>query len=905
MSADTGESSEMHRDFKWVYTNILAEKVTLALVQHGVRLAAIPENAQIDYDESIIGWDMVARVESQKQDQPPVTLKACFEKLTPKAVDFISKLSIREWGYTTFPVNTHIVQVSRETLGYITSALVSSALDDSSAETCIVVYRAMTAHTAFSKIRKDPYYEKVRKVRNELKAMWGNLSHSATEGTLKAIETDYMGVFNKEAGLRNLFKVITMAAKDDRYTKVLAIIEEDKPYDSLHKLGDFAETRLIMLMSPARDQFQSYMAKTAVDIMSSTSRARPRVVFPPRIDMLITNGSIMLDKSPAYQTFVKSAIGISNDTPEITSMQACAADQFLKDCIFGMGKIIFKRIDIDDWSDEDLKKVLSEKTIKVGEETRTIDIIAYTDNKLKEIHDTMSPSTEYKKIQWKELMLETHYRIEKAVHDAIRSYITTNKISMFNEGGFVEQEFSPIAAIFQLVVKSMFATDEEFEETSKQMGKITKSDRDASEKCAPIALMFDHVDANDREEIVHRVYRAFKRIPKIVQTFGSRFLFYVRDIDLTSTFIVQPIYTALKDEVFGKTPQLMACASFLARDFLFAICQAAGHQDASTYAAFADKVGRAINCHTDKCNFIYQEPEGGGGRYHQVDTSTDQDMYIQIVEESQPVASEEGNSLLQQPVTLISSDFKVTIFSAKAKTLEDFSKEKILAMCDDEEVQYIPPPTEDERQDEETEDKEEEAGQASHTARSKAIADNQFLHPEAKAQIHLLISWIGKYLKKFPVAQKELWYGIHAAIPRLQKNIIFTVPTNKTLYTSRIIAYMVSILEAVDLHKDNKEELLKCTGSKTSHGKGRQLTFNAKLKIVLDIIQKEWGATGQTDNKQDDARTGAAALINLSAQQNPQTQQSDEEDDDDEHVGSDKGPGSDEGSGSDSETGKN
>lgn len=894
--ADPDADTAKHRNFKWVHTKVLAEQVTLAVFQHGIRLAAVTDKVRVDGDDSIIGWDMISRIVTQEQEGPVVSLKECFEKLSPTAVNFISEITIGGWGFAANPVENHVINVSREDLGYITSALVSATLDNGAAEVCVSVHRLMTAHAAFTTLRTNPYYEKVRKVRNELKAMWGNLDNSATAAALRAVQTEYEDVFKKEVGLHNMFKVIVMAAKDDRYTNTLRIMEEAKPYERLHELGDFSETRQIMMMSPAREQFMSYMAETAVDIMSIASKSRPKIVFPPRMDKLISDAGIKLDKTPVYQDFMKTALGIGSETPEITSKQACAADQFKKDCVFEMSKAIFWQNDISAWTDDDYMKVLSKKTIKVDEKETVIGIVDYTDKVLKEIHDDHSPSTEYKKIQWKELIIETHTRIKQSVLDSVMSYITTNKVSMLDNGGFVEQEFSPIATILQVVVKSMFASDEEFEEIKKTMGKPAKSDREASEKCAPIALTFDHVDVDDREEVAKQVYNALKGIPKIVQTFGSKFLFYVREIDLASSFVVKPIYTALKDGVFGKNPKLMGCAPFLARDFLFVVCQAAGHQHASTFAAFADKVERSINCHTNKCNFIYQEPKEGGGRYHQVDTSADNGVYIQFPEETQAVDGNEGASEAQ-PVILVDPGFKVTIFSTTAKTFEDFSKERILAACDNDEVQYISGPTGEEGREGESED-DEEAGRANHTAGAKPIPENQYLDADAKAEIHLLISWIREHIKDDPQSQEGLLHGIYAAIPHLEKKITFNVFTGRIQYTTKIISHMVSILAAVDLHEDNKKKLEKCITKTTSTGKARALPFTTKLDFVLKIIEKEWEMAEPTDDdhqdddEQSDDDAGAAALIQLSAKQHPQTQVPGEEDDD-EDMGSDEGAGSD------------
>jgi hypothetical protein len=877
-----------YRDFKWVHTKVLAEQVTLAVFQHGIRLVAVTDKGRVDGDDSIIGWDMISRIVTQAQEGPVVSLKECFGNLSPTAVDFISEITSRGWGFAANPVESHVINVTREDLGYITSALVSATIDDRAAKICFSVHKLMTAHAAFTALRTNPYYEKVRKVRNELKAMWGNFDNSATADVLKAVQTDYEDVFKKEVGLHNMFKVIVMAAKDGRYTNTLRMMEEGKPCASLLELGDFSETQQIMMMSPAREQFMSYMAETAVDIMTITSKSRPKIVIPPRLDKLITDAGIKLDKDPVYQDFMRYALGIGSETPEITSKQAYAADQFKKDCVFEMSKAIFWQNDISAWTDDDYTKVLSKKTIKVDEKETVIGIVDYTDKVLKEIHDAHSPSTEYKKIQWKELIIETHSRIKQSVLDSVMSYITTNKVSVLENGAFVEREFSPIAAIFKLVVKSMFASDEEFEEIKKIMGRLAKSDREASDKCAPIALTFDHVDVDDREEVAKQVYNALKGIPKIVQTFGSKFLFYVREIDLASSFVVKPIYTALKDEVFGKNPKLMGCASFLARDFLFVVCQAASHQHASTFAAFADKVERSINCHTNKCNFIYQEPKEGGGRYHQVDTSADNGVYIQFPEETQAVDGKEGASEAQ-PVILVDPGFKVTIFSTTAKTFEDFSKERILAACDNEEVQFIPGPTGEGGREGENED-DEEAGRANHTAGSKSLPDNQYLDADAKAEINLLISWIQKYLKKDPQSQKRLLDGIYAAIPQLEKEIAFTVLTGNVQYTTRIISHMLSILKAVDLHRDNKENLENFIAKTTKAGKTRALTFTTKLNFVLDIIRKEWEMAEPTDDdhqdddEESDDEKGAENLVHLSTH---------DKEDDGEDMASDEGSDSD------------
>jgi hypothetical protein len=248
-------------------------------------------------------------------------------------------------------------------------------------------------------------------------------------------------------------------------------------------------------------------------------------------------------------------------------------------------------------------------------------------------------------------------------------------------------------------------------------------------------------------------------------------------------------------------------------------------------------------------------------------------------------------------VILVDPGFKVTIFSTTAKTFEDFSKERILAACDNDEVQYIPGPTGEEGREGESED-DEEAGRANHTAGAKPIPENQYLDADAKAEIHLLISWIREHIKDDPQSQEGLLHGIYAAIPHLEKKITFNVFTGRIQYTTKIISHMVSILAAVDLHEDNKKKLEKCITKTTSTGKARALPFTTKLDFVLKIIEKEWEMAEPTDDdhqdddEQSDDDAGAAALIQLSAKQHPQTQVPGEEDDD-EDMGSDEGAGSD------------
>jgi hypothetical protein len=883
-------TSDKYRDFKWVHANVLAEKVTLAVYSKGIKLSPVTDKNQANDDESAIGWDMVSKILTHDREGPVLTLKHCFETLSSLTVDFISKKTECYWGYAHCPVEQHLTEVLHESFAYITTALISTTHDKRTAKICDAVYHAMTAQGALAILRRNPYYEKLRTVKTEVASLWGDLP---TAKTVKDMEAEYSDIFAKETDLYAMFKIIVKASEGGRYARIVQIVEADEPHEKLLELGDLKETVQIMKMSPNKDKFSSYLAKTAVNFMSVENISRPKIIFPPRIDCLIDDAKIKLEKNPVFQKNMRSALGIDADSPEIASEQSVAATQLVSECFRLVCTSIYKQRDITAWSEEDFMKAMPVKTESDGE--TEIGLIPYTDRCLEKIHAAHKLSTAYKNIQWKELIVEMNNSIQASVHDSISSYINTHKVVVLKGDGFGEQEYSPIAVVFQFMVNSMFATDEEFEKIKSELGKPARMDKVASEKCVPIALTLDHVDADHRKEVLEKIYKALQRTPAIVHTFGSKFLFYIRKIDLTANFIVHPLYAALKDEVFGKKAGLMTCAPYLARDFLFLLCRAAGHPDAATFTVFAEKIGVTMVCDTTRSRFIFQEPKEGSDKYHEVDMSAIGDVFI--VDETQTISGEEGASK-QQPAPLVNTGFKVSIHSTAAKKLADFSKEKILSALDDEDIQYVADPHSEEEESLEGENGDKDTSQVNHTTGSKPIPDNQFLDADAKAEIHFLIHWIHQdYIKGAPVTLKQdLLHGIYAAIPRLEKKIIFAEFSNKSQYTTRIISHMVSVLDAVDLHKDNKEKLKSCTAIKTANGKGKALPFTRKLKIVLEIIQGEWGMTEPTALEEDDVAVGAGNLVGFSANKHHRSQQSNEEDDD-EHMATENGSASDSGSG--------
>lgn len=666
------------RPFQVVYQGILEGKITLAVTAQGVSLVeGLPRYGHFADMTQFIDWDTVADTVAYDIHGDTVSLLDCFKHLRPASVKFVTETTNGDWGDLHQPITGRFkVLVQNTAFAILTSALIGSfSHDEHTAEVCDKVFKLMTALNALNTILPHKLVVARRNIGCVMKRMWTGVSELDLEN-FKQQNAEHI---NRDPLIQKVLAALSTSTSKNIYGRVMQAISETQPLSKLREIADIATINQVMDMSPERDAYRSYFVTVAMEEWSRRAESEKKIEPPPYLTILLQKSNDYTRKNPGYQQMLMTGgvIELSQD-PDVSILQTSALARFYGTCVYVAGIYILQRVhDVRSISDEDIQKRIENKKANV-----TAQII---DDDLKQIHETHRLQGEYKGFNWRHMLNETFRSIQEHVTVLIRDYLTTNTMKMLakDEEHKERREYSSIEALAVTTMKAflMNATDfAQFNKASTGARRPQPYDYLVSGKCVSVNLKFDHVDSLERLNVARKVFEAVERLPDLVLTLGTMYLYYFRYLNLREDHtIIEKIYRGIKEEI-SKDVLLRDQSSGLARDFFYLICRAAGHPDANTISQFMDLQRTAeLPLLQTKESVIYE----GGGDLHTVDTS--------LITKFIPEEEEEKNKPRDRTDESDSpTKFRVTIFSARAKCLKDFEyKEIIAALASDPDVAVV------------------------------------------------------------------------------------------------------------------------------------------------------------------------------------------------------------------------
>jgi len=591
----TDDQDSPPREFEHVHSEVVLGKTTIVLTPNGLMLSLYPSNDSVHtLDRNKLTWDFLANMTAANSGRtgPAVTLKDCFLALSKDSIDYISLATKYGWGFMSEPITEqHQPIIGNDTAMLLTGTLVASG-NPHQASICRLMAENILTDRVKTMFTGNAYVELNIQLRRVIRTMW---TKSLLPDELAAIKENYKPVLLLEPQVKDMFDAAVQAGENDRYTRVMEIIQTDRPFNDLYEIGDFANICDFMMRSPSKNLFESFAARRALKQILQESNTESQRKPPPRIQQLLEACGKAAKEHGGARGKLLNICDVGNVAQEQMSVVA----GFLDGCSDATARYIFKTIDPATVPDDELIQDICKGNNELHPEV--------LDEKLREIHETHRLAGEYSKIEWRRVFDNTYDPMKQLLDAMIVSYINESEITMKVEGENKTVKYTSIAKIVGALVRALFLSQDDFDhfKTIQTGSKALPMDRKFADECKSLDLIFDQLHQDTLKEIAEMIYYATLRLPELMRFFYSKCAYYVQGIRLDHPHIFSRILSEVTDVVIKSAEILRPYAKPMARDLIYILFRAFGHEKTGTFSQFREAIALTMPLRSNDTSIIY------------------------------------------------------------------------------------------------------------------------------------------------------------------------------------------------------------------------------------------------------------------------------------------------------------